>query len=63
MTPHQLDTLTWQKSSRSVGQGDCVEVALGAAALLVRDSKNPSGSVLALPATGWRGLLNIIRSA
>ena len=43
MTP-DLSRAKWRKSSRSNGQGSCVEVAntLGA----MRDSKNPDGPVL-----------------
>lgn len=46
---HDLDLadLTWRKSSRSVGQGACVEMAICVDRTLVRDSKNPSGPVLA----------------
>ncbi|GAA3848772.1 hypothetical protein GCM10022243_13500 [Saccharothrix violaceirubra] len=43
------DTWTWRKSSRSVGNGDCVEVgtSVDAAAIGVRDSKRgDSGPVL-----------------
>lgn len=48
---HNLDLadLTWRKSSRSVGQGACVEMAVRVDRTLVRDSKNPSGPVLAFP--------------
>jgi len=48
---HDLDlaNLTWRKSSRSVGQGACVEMAVCVDRALVRDSKNPGGPVLAFP--------------
>ncbi|MEE1797528.1 DUF397 domain-containing protein [Streptomyces sp. JV176] len=39
--------LTWRKSSYSGGeQGQCVEIAETASAVLVRDSKNPDSSAL-----------------
>jgi hypothetical protein len=41
----------WRKSSRSTGGSECVEVALiGSGA--VRDSKNPTGPVLAVDLSG-----------
>jgi Domain of unknown function (DUF397) len=36
----------WRKSSHSMGNGDCIEVA-EVGHVLVRDSKNPDGPVLA----------------
>jgi hypothetical protein len=45
---------TWRKSGRSQGTGDaCVEVAGFAAAVAVRDSKNPAGPVLAFGRQAW----------
>ena len=42
--------LAWRKSSCSNGGGECVELALAAEAVAVRDSKNPEGPVLTFPA-------------
>lgn len=44
--PNLADAL-WRKSSRSGGQGQCVEIAHLSATTAVRDSKNPAGPVLA----------------
>ncbi|MCZ7418425.1 DUF397 domain-containing protein [Verrucosispora sp. WMMA2044] len=46
----------WRKSTRSNGQGgNCVEVADNLPGLVaVRDSKDPTGPVLAFPPTAWR---------
>jgi len=62
--PAQLsqDTaLAWRKSKFSTGQGDCVEVASGGPSVLVRDSRNLSGAVLALSPTQWSAFLWRIR--
>jgi hypothetical protein len=50
-----LDNLMWHKSSYSNGSGgDCVEVAVPAAAgLLVRDSTRPAGPIVAVGPVAW----------
>ncbi|GAA1353956.1 DUF397 domain-containing protein [Saccharothrix algeriensis] len=62
MTP---DTPTrWRKSSHSGGNGaDCVELARTGAGLLVRDSKNPAGAVLAFDRARFAGFLAALRGA
>jgi hypothetical protein len=45
----------WRKSSYSGGNGGgCVEVASTPGAVLVRDTTNRAGAVLAVPAATWR---------
>lgn len=46
--------MNWRKSSHSVNNGQCVEAASGQGAVLVRDSKDPDGPVLAFGAQAWR---------
>jgi hypothetical protein len=69
--PRELTTLTgldglnepaWRKSSFSGPQGgECVEVAKAGANVLVRDSKHPEGTRLALSPSAWSAFLTGIR--
>jgi hypothetical protein len=53
MPPLDLSGARWRKSSRSTDQANCIEVAVAAGIVAVRDSKNPTGSVLAVPLPAW----------
>jgi len=48
-----LDGARWRKSIRSTDTSNCVEVAVTAGAVAVRDSKHPTGGVLAVPPHAW----------
>jgi hypothetical protein len=51
-----LTRAQWRKSSRTGGDSvdsNCVEVALVGTVAGVRDSKNPDGPMLVVPATAW----------
>ena len=52
----------WRKSSRSNtgGNGNCVEVSLAGRSAQVRDSKNPTGPIVALP--NWAGFLDAVKN-
>jgi hypothetical protein len=52
----------WRKSSRSVADGACVEVALVESEVLIRDSKHPSGLILKVTADAWRSLIRAIKT-
>jgi hypothetical protein len=54
-----LHTARWRKSRRSSATADCVEVTLCGPCLVAgfRDSKNPTGPVLAVPADSLSALL------
>lgn len=52
----------WRKSSRSTDQANCVEVAVTAGAVAVRDSKSPTGSVLAVHPQAWTALTAALRA-
>ena len=54
--------LTWRKSTRSGAAGHCVEVATVPSAVLVRDSKDASGPVLAFGGTDWTGFIAGVRA-
>ncbi|WP_155057520.1 DUF397 domain-containing protein [Streptomyces blattellae] len=48
----------WFKSSYSTGGGgECVEIAATPGAVLVRDSKQVTGPVLAVGAEAWAGFV------
>ncbi|MFE6718950.1 DUF397 domain-containing protein [Streptomyces albidoflavus] len=48
---NESDAITWQKSSFSGGNGeDCVEVALHAGAILMRESDEPGEVIATSPA-------------
>lgn len=50
----------WRTSSHSTNGGDCVEVAVQGG-VLIRDTKDREGGLLAVPASGWRELLSRLR--
>jgi hypothetical protein len=53
----------WRKSTYSGLNGNCVEVArLAEGRIGVRDSKDPSGPVLAISFDGWNQLIASIKS-
>jgi predicted secreted Zn-dependent protease len=55
-------TLTWRKSTRSGAAGHCVEVADAPASVLVRDSKDATGPVLAFERSNWTGFIAGVRA-
>lgn len=48
-----LSGARWHKSSRSSDVANCVEVAFTGPVVAVRDSKNPTGRVLAVSRPAW----------
>ena len=53
MNAPELGPVTWKKSSRSSGNGQCVEWADLGGAVAVRDSKNPNGPALTFTIGEW----------
>ncbi len=62
MDAPDLSTAAWRRSSRSTDTANCVEVAVAGSSVGVRDSKDPDGPVLVLPATAWTHFVTAIRS-
>lgn len=54
--------LRWFKSTRSAGNGACVEVAITATGVAVRDSKDPDGPVLRFGDEAWQGFVDSVRT-
>jgi hypothetical protein len=52
----------WRKSTRSGGQGNCVEVATTPTEIGVRDSKDRSGPVLVFTRSEWRAFVEGVKS-
>ncbi|MCI4066082.1 DUF397 domain-containing protein [Micromonospora sp. R77] len=57
MTPVDLSRAQWKKSTRSSGNGQCVEVAGLADAVALRDSKDPTGPALLFRPEAWTSFL------
>lgn len=54
MTALDLTRAEWRTSTRSVGNGNCVEVAGADGGIAVRDTKDRQGPVLAFAPAAWR---------
>jgi Domain of unknown function (DUF397) len=54
-------SLLWRKSKRSIGNGDCVEIAPANMQIAVRDSKDPAGPLLRYSPDSWRLFLSEAR--
>jgi len=62
--PLDRSHLAWRKSSYSDDQGyDCVEVAVHAGQVLVRDSKDPDGPALVFAPSEWRAFLSGVKDS
>ncbi|MEJ3741881.1 DUF397 domain-containing protein [Actinomycetes bacterium KLBMP 9797] len=62
MLPVHENDLLWFKSSRSAGNGACVEVAFALPrTIAMRDSKDPHGPVLRFPTASWQDFVASVR--
>jgi hypothetical protein len=55
------EKLRWFTSTRSAGNGACVEVAHRAGGIAVRDSKDPAGPRLTFDAAAWNAFVRSLR--
>jgi hypothetical protein len=60
--PEPYSSMIWRKSRRSADQGNCVEVTVAKAAVLVRDSNDRAGLVIEISSTHWKKLLGRVRN-
>jgi hypothetical protein len=49
-----MGNLEWRKARRSANNGACVELAPAAEQILIRDSKDQDGPVMAYSQYSWR---------
>jgi hypothetical protein len=61
ITP-DLSRAEWKTSSRSSGNGQCVECADLGHVIAVRDSKDPISPVLIFTPAGWTSFLRTLRT-
>jgi hypothetical protein len=54
--------LNWRTSKASGGSGNCLEIVGEEGLVLVRDSRNPSGTILEFPPGPWTSFLRRVRS-
>jgi hypothetical protein len=60
--PNRPARPAWRKSSHSGASGGCVEVATSSSSVLVRDSRNQSGTMLEFAPAQWLGLVRHIKN-
>lgn len=50
----------WRKSSYSMNQGECVEVADDSGQVIIRDTTNRDGGTLAFTASAWSEFIKTV---
>jgi Domain of unknown function (DUF397) len=60
---HDLSDARWRKSSFSGANNNCVEIAGNLPGIVaIRDSKNPSGPVLAVTRARWGAFMAAVKA-
>lgn len=62
MSPPAQQRREWRTSSRSVGNGQCVELAMGSTSTAVRDTKNREAGGLVFAGNAFRHFLNEVKA-
>ena len=58
-----MSSATWRKSSYSgANGGNCIEIAAAARTVVVRDSKDPDGPVLAFRPNDWQRFADRVKA-
>ena len=60
MRTPDLTAACWRKSTFSDASNTCVEIAFSGPTVGLRDSKNPTGPILTLPAPALTNLLHTV---
>ncbi len=59
----QVHVISWRRSRRSLGNGECIEVGLIQGRVAVRDSKAPGGEIVTCSANAWRSFATWLKRA
>ena len=57
-----IGNLEWRKARRSANNGACVELVPAAGQILIRDSKDQNGPVIAYSEYSWRRFLAVAKT-
>jgi hypothetical protein len=56
-----MGNLDWRKARRSANNGACVELAPAAGQILIRDSKDQDGPIIAYSEYSWRQFVAVAK--